>query len=258
MSQKSRNKKFLFFALLLILLILLFAAIIYKLRKKDVVRPLHDRPRVDMLQDTLETKDEAIKTLKAKTTLEIQKLLNSISFSVDTFLDEGHEKMGLPFWGNNEISRGIPLEAYVEWLNQLSNVNLANARELAKSLSLGPLPHILASIRKKIDHCRFNLRHLSLVEVFSREDSGRTLGVLDSTVNSISCISKITPELIHSIEEGCKGDLEELKSAKRRLIRAFDSSISFMSLFVSFDLDFFTEEVLENYLELRDYVINNF
>jgi hypothetical protein len=260
-TKKSRNKKLFFFGLLFFLCILLFAAIIYKLWKRDTVKPNFNKPQDTVFQNIPKTRAEAIEVLEAKTTPEIRKLLTDKAFSVNTFLDEKNPLLVPPVWTNDEIFQGISLESYLEWINQLSNVNSANCVELVESLSeVSPDSPEYASIKERI-----NISYVNLLKLIDKEYGYVAVNKeekfeenLFHSIEDIRLLIKVDPKYIYEVKTIRENDKEALEIAKKRLTRAFDLSIQFMVMLLPFDLGYFTEDVLNNHTEFRDYVINNF
>lgn len=255
-----RNRKFLFFGLLFVSCILLFAVIIYKLWTRNEIKPNISRSHDTVLQNIPESKAEAIEVLGEKTTAEIQNLLASESFSLDSFLEEYDWRVSPPPWQKNDRFKEIPFESYMEWLDQLNNVNLAYARELAELLSTtSPNSLEYDSIKQSMFTCHYKFRELrNRVEGISIINNEHKYMDLEKVIISISLKTEVDKDFLYSLEKYFKKDHEKLKFAKKRLLRAFNFAISFIDLFLPFEPGFATKEVLVNYLELRDYVMNNF
>lgn len=104
-----------------------------------------------------------------------------------------------------------------------------------------------------------NFNHLLLTNFYNgRRKQDEKKNIILRIVLSLINLQKINPESVYKVKTTLESYPEELKFAKKYLVRAFDLSIELMTLFLPFDLGFFTEEILANHSELRNYVQDNF
>jgi hypothetical protein len=258
-AGSSRSKKLFFFGFLFILFVILIIAIFYKLGKKSL-----EKPSISNFQSTHEasheiSKAEAIKVLKEKTTPAIKNLLDSKNLSLEELADGLKIRSVSAYYQITSQKHEISRESYHEWIDQLASVNLANAREFAESFEKNPpsdgSPEY-NSIKEKALKYFDDLRWLNSVYLFSRQEGPKN-PFMNAIVIAIGTPGEIVLDWIEEMEEKYKNDPEKLKIDMTHLFRALSTSITLINILLPFNLEEYTEEILANHCEIRDYIASN-